>query len=243
VGNFDGHTFTPLNEKTKWADFGPDEYAGVTWANTGARRLFLGWMSNWEYANQAPTSPWRSAMTVPRELALQQVGPEIYLTSQPAKEVDKLFPAPTTLRTLSVGKEYDLSAKLKNTGDKYELKLTTSQLASFSLVVANGKGEELVIGYDKAANQYFIDRSKAGLTSFSPKFGGRHTAPRFATAPAADVRLLFDATSVEVFADRGLTVMTELFFPTAPLTKLTLRTPNGLMVQELTYSKAAGQPK
>ena len=63
VGDFDGRTFTPLTTKTKWADYGPDEYAGVTWENTGARRLFLGWMSNWEYGNQVPTSPWRSAMT------------------------------------------------------------------------------------------------------------------------------------------------------------------------------------
>jgi fructan beta-fructosidase len=239
VGNFDGHTFTPLTTQTKWADFGPDEYAGVTWDNTGARRLFLGWMSNWDYANQAPTSPWRSAMTVPRELALQQVGPQVYLASQPAKEVRKLFPNPTTLGPLSVGKTYDLSGKLKNTGDKYELTLSTQKLASFSLVVANEKGEELVIGYDKAANQYFIDRSKAGRTSFSPKFAGRHTAPRFATTPAADLRLLFDATSVEVFADHGLTVMTELFFPTSPLTKLTLKAANGLTVQRLTYAKAA----
>jgi sucrose-6-phosphate hydrolase SacC (GH32 family) len=28
-------------------------------------------MSNWEYANKVPTDPWRSAMTLPRELALQ----------------------------------------------------------------------------------------------------------------------------------------------------------------------------
>ncbi|MVN78876.1 glycoside hydrolase family 32 protein [Hymenobacter sp. HMF4947] len=237
VGNFDGHAFTPLNEQTKWADFGPDEYAGVTWDNTSTRRLFLGWMSNWEYANQAPTSPWRSATTVPRELALQRIGAEIYLASQPAKEVSKLFPKPTTLGAFNVGNTYDLSAKLKNTGDKYELKLTTRQLASFSLVVSNSKGEELMIGYDKAANNYFIDRRKAGLTNFSPMFAGRHTAPRLATVPAADMRLLFDATSVEVFADHGLTVMTELFFPTAPLTKLTLKATDGLTLQELTYSK------
>jgi sucrose-6-phosphate hydrolase SacC (GH32 family) len=28
-------------------------------------------MSNWEYANKVPTDPWRSAMTLPRELSLE----------------------------------------------------------------------------------------------------------------------------------------------------------------------------
>ncbi len=243
IGSFDGHKFTPLNDKTKWADYGPDDYAGVTWGNTPGRHIFLGWMSNWEYANQVPTSPWRNAMTVPRELALQQVGPEIYLTSQPAKEVDKLFPTPVSLTNLNVQKELDLSSKLKIVGDKFELKLSAQQLASFSLVLSNAKGEELIIGYDKAANQYFIDRSKSGLVSFSPKFPGRHTAPRRATTPATDLTLLFDASSVELFADHGLTVMSELFFPTEPLTKLKLRAPGSFSVQELTYRQAMGQAK
>ena len=28
-------------------------------------------MSNWDYAVKVPTDPWRSAMTVPRELSLK----------------------------------------------------------------------------------------------------------------------------------------------------------------------------
>ncbi|CAF4628244.1 unnamed protein product, partial [Rotaria sp. Silwood2] len=47
VGNFDGSTFIPFNTTIKWIDYGPDEYAGITWSNTGNRKIFLGWMSNW----------------------------------------------------------------------------------------------------------------------------------------------------------------------------------------------------
>ncbi|WP_311182251.1 glycoside hydrolase family 32 protein [Hymenobacter volaticus] len=57
VGQFDGKTFTPSSTKTQWVDYGKDDYAGVTYGNTGNRRIFQGWMSNWEYANQVPTSP------------------------------------------------------------------------------------------------------------------------------------------------------------------------------------------
>ena len=243
VGNFDGKTFTPSTTGTKWADFGPDDYAGVTWSNTGGRRIFQGWMSNWEYANQVPTSPWRNALTVPRELGLQQVGAQIYLTSQPVKELSKITQPGITLKDITVNKEYDLAQKFRNPGDKFQLKLTAKQLTDFSLVLSNSKGEELVIGYDKKANQYFIDRSKAGKVAFNPKFAGRHTSPRFATAAQTDLTLLFDASSVELFADHGLTVMSELFFPTEVMNTMKLRSTSGFAVQELTYANLASSVK
>ena len=52
-------------------DYGRDNYAGVSWSDIqDGRRIYLGWMSNWRYANQVPTEEWRSAMTLPRELSL-----------------------------------------------------------------------------------------------------------------------------------------------------------------------------
>jgi fructan beta-fructosidase len=242
VGDFDGHTFTPLNAKTKWADYGPDEYAGVTWENTGARRLFLGWMSNWEYGNQVPTSPWRSAMTIPRELGLRQEGAEIYLTSQPAAEVSQLATAPTTLQNVAVKSAVDLTARLKTTGAKRRLTLRTAQLAGFELVLGNAAGEELVVGYDAVAKQYFINRSKSGNVKFSPKFNGRSTAPRLTTALAADLTLYLDAASVELFADHGLTAMTAIFFPSQPLTTVRLRSAQGLTWQEISSAALAIKP-
>ena len=71
TGKFDGHKFSPFQTGTRWIDYGPDDYAGVTRANTGNRRIFLGWMSNWQYATVVPTEKWRSANTVPRELTLE----------------------------------------------------------------------------------------------------------------------------------------------------------------------------
>ncbi|SHK28130.1 glycoside hydrolase family 32 protein [Hymenobacter psychrotolerans] len=236
VGQFDGKTFTPATTTQKWVDWGKDNYAGVTWAGTGARKIFLGWMSNWEYANQVPTSPWRNATTVPRDLALKQVGSEIYLTSTPVKEVAKLAQAGQTLSNLAVKSELSLTDKIPNLAQQFQLKMNTRQLQDFALVLGNAKGEELVIGYDKQANHYYIDRSKAGQMAFSDKFAGRHPGPRVATGPAADLTLLFDAASVEVFADGGLTTMTELCFPTQPYTTLKLKSSSGLSVDALTYT-------
>ena len=86
--DFDGKKFTPVNTETKWIDYGPDDYAGVTWSNTGNRKIFLGWMSNWLYANQVPTKRWRNAMTLTKRITSKKIGREMYVTSAPVAGVD-----------------------------------------------------------------------------------------------------------------------------------------------------------
>jgi fructan beta-fructosidase len=190
IGDWDGQRFTPADTSTRWIDYGPDDYAGITFNNTGGRRIFLGWMSNWEYANQVPTATWRNAMTLPRDLSLRRLNNKLYLASRPAKETSGLY-----------------NLHLSN--------IPAGQ--SFSLHFSNAAGDELVIGYDKPANQYYIDRSKAGHTDFHPGFGGRYTAPRLSTAKNSTLTIIMDASSAELFADDGLTVMTAVFFTDHPL--------------------------
>lgn len=71
-GQWNGKEFIADDVKTRWLDYGRDNYAGITFNNApDERRIFLGWMSNWEYAHTFPTQPWRGAMTLPRELSLK----------------------------------------------------------------------------------------------------------------------------------------------------------------------------
>lgn len=91
TGNFDGKQFKPYDTNTKWLDYGPDEYAGVTWNNTRNKRIFIGWMSNWQYATEVPTTPWRSAMTIARTLNLKKIGTKYFVTSIPIREMNKLI--------------------------------------------------------------------------------------------------------------------------------------------------------
>lgn len=72
VGQWNGKEFIADDLQTRWLDYGRDNYAGVTFSNAPkSKKIFLGWMSNWHYAGKVPTDPWRSAMTLPRELSLQ----------------------------------------------------------------------------------------------------------------------------------------------------------------------------
>lgn len=72
IGQWTGTEFIADDTTTRWLDYGRDNYAGVTFSNApDNKKIFLGWMSNWHYASKVPTNPWRSAMTLPRELSLQ----------------------------------------------------------------------------------------------------------------------------------------------------------------------------
>ena len=71
IGDWNGREFIADDLETRWLDYGRDNYAGVTFNDAPeGKRIFIGWMSNWEYAHNVPTLPWRSAMTLPRELSL-----------------------------------------------------------------------------------------------------------------------------------------------------------------------------
>src|SRR4051812_4249252 len=83
TGVFDGHQFLSNDTLTRWLDYGSDDYAGVSFSNTGREKIFIGWMSNWQYATKVPTGKWRSAMTIPRVLGLKKIGHEYFTTMRP----------------------------------------------------------------------------------------------------------------------------------------------------------------
>lgn len=225
TGQFDGNKFTQADTAIKWLDYGPDEYAGVTWSNTGDRRIFLGWMSNWEYANQVPTKEWRNAMTIPRELSLKKVNGKLFIASKPVSELNGITEKAYNLSHLEINSITDLIPKVGKLPMQYVLKLHILQIKDYNITLSNKAGNELIIGYDHTTMRYYIDRTKSGETGFAKDFAGKFSAPRFLSSKSSDLILLVDASSVELFADNGLTVMTCTYFPTMPYDKIEI---NGL---------------
>lgn len=230
LGDFDGHRFQPAAGPACWLDHGPDNYAGQTWSNVpGGRAVFLGWMSNWDYARELPTAPWRSAMTIPRELSLQRCSDQLRLVSRPAPEVlaaldgELVSDAPAPFPR-------DLSAALGASGGCGLLNLQFTGLRGFTLLLINDVGDRLEIGFSHDEGCYFIDRRHAGLVEFHPAFPMRATAPRDDAGSAADLLLVLDRCSVELFADGGRTVLTSLVFPRAPWCHLSLHAEDGVQV-------------
>ena len=230
TGSFDGKTFTPDDTTTKWMDYGTDNYAGVTWSNVpGNRRISLGWMSNWNYATTVPTEVWRSANTLPRDLALKEVTGKLYLTSTPVKELDKITKRTTTVTNTDVS-DYTIGQKITM---PYRMSFTSDGLKDFAVTLSNEAGEQLVVGYDKGANQYYIDRSKTGESVFNKDFAAKHTAPRLSDSKSVNITMIVDAASIELFADDGLSVMTDIFFPKSLLNKIHIQSPDKMTVNML----------
>jgi len=235
VGNFDGNKFTPFTTDIKWLDYGPDEYAGVTWSNTGNRKIFLGWMSNWIYANVVPTETWRNAMTIPRELKLKHVGKDLLIASVPVSELSKIQSKPVIVSNLKINDRIDIANKTGKVNLPCRINLSIDEIKDFSLIISNGTGEELITGFDKKQNQYFIDRTKSGKVDFQKEFAARHVAPRFTDSRKMNISLLIDVSSVELFADDGLSVMTEIFFPDKPYNQIHVQSPENIVIKKLEY--------
>ncbi len=230
IGQFDGQKFMQDKEDLLWLDYGKDNYAGVTWSNfNDGRKLFLGWMSNWQYANVVPTTVWRSAMTVSRELKLEETPVGLRVTSYPVKELTALrMDSVTTANFL--GSESEKSAEVIIDSASNEIELTilkTKSNAAFEIQFSNNKGEFIGIGVD-TLNTIYLDRTKSGK-QFSNDFEGKHYGKLNSMSDIIKLRLLLDASSIEVFVGDGA-VMTELFFPTEPFNKMQVKSNKGITI-------------
>jgi fructan beta-fructosidase len=85
--------------------------------------------------------------------------------------------------------------------------------SEFGLKVRKGATDETVVGYDVAAGEAFVDRSRSGRTDFNPKYSGRHAAPLPVERGRVELHLFVDRSSVEVFGNGGRTSITDQVFP------------------------------
>jgi fructan beta-fructosidase len=226
-GEFNGRNFTTDVDKSasQWIDYGPDNYAGVTFFNAPqGRRIFIGWMSNWDYANVVPTVEWRSAATTPRDLSLAKINNKYFVKSAVSPEYLKSAGEPQSFSALSINDTLSLPVKSKV---DFSLSVLRGEVEAktFSMEFFNSNGELVVVGFDEKENTFFLDRSKSGKTDFSKGFRGRATAPRISGAKTISYTVVTDASSVEVFFDDGLSVLTGIFFPEDKLSEFRFKAP------------------
>lgn len=219
VGDFDGSTFTNnYPEETKWMDYGKDHYATVTWNNApDGRCIAIGWMSNWQYANNVPTLQYRSANTIARDLSLFKQDGSIFLKSEPCKEMLEARKDGRQIKTVNVAKAETISLSPQSDNGAYEVELSINPGKSkeVSFVLSNGKGEKVLMTYDVVKKTFAIDRTKSGEVSFSNDFPAV-TEITLSKSKELKLRLFVDKSSIEAFVDNGKFVMTNCVFPSAP---------------------------
>ena len=204
VGDFDGTTFTadPLDYPL-WFDYGMDNYAGVTWSNTPNRHILIGWMNNWQYAGDVPCSPWRSAMTLPRELKLIEYDGKPLLANVVVDEVDKI-----------ASNWQDVPGTI-NAKDAYQLRLTIDLDKGSTITLSNDNKESFTMDIIASERMLVAHRTSAtGQTTFNAIFSiPSMRAPLNTVGNSVVLDIFVDQSSVEIFTQNGSMSMTNLVFP------------------------------
>jgi len=196
-----------------WIDYGRDFYAVNSWNNLpDNQRRWIGWMNNWDYGGSIPTSPWRSAQSIPRDVSLDTIDGTVQLVQSPIPELRELRGGDSCSQvSLITAGTTPLGTRGKALEIIAEFQVGTA--TQFGLKVRTGPGEETLVGYDAPGGEVFVDRTNSGQVSFSNLFPSRETAPLPAENGRVTLHIFVDWSSVEVFGGDGQTVITDQIFP------------------------------
>lgn len=203
VGDFDGTTFTAPSTDTsdprdyQWLDHGADFYAPVTFNDApDGRRVAVGWMSNWAYAESTPTQPWRGAMAIPRELTLLRENGGYVVAQCPVPELDEFF-----------------GSSARATAPKEAVRAEVVGAGLVDLVVATDSPATVTVG---AAEIHIADGRlevhRKAEAPLPPEFEHVQWFDVPQTGPTLRLRIVVDAGSIEVFADDGRRAVTSLAY-------------------------------
>ncbi len=233
VGDFDGKTFTTNQTEFKWLDWGTDNYAGVTYNNVPSEdRIFIGWMSNWQYALSTPTTTWRSAMTVPRKLRLKKYEDSYLLHNYPLETLNTLIEKSIS-ESINIEPNQEKILSFNNL-NQTEIAFKTDS-NDFSLKLANKEGEFVSIKFDPISKLVIVDRTSSGRKDFQPEFGNKlhYMSIDELSNSIFEVRILMDQSSMELFINEGQYVMTEQLFPNKNYTEMFINNTNNSAILSL----------
>jgi fructan beta-fructosidase len=223
IGDFDGRKFTndyPSSE-IHWIDYGRDCYAGVTYSDIpkgDERRILIGWVSNWSYARNVPTSPWRGSLTIPRRLILKRLhSGQLQLASLPCVEVQGLRGSIINkTNSLIIDSANILVADNIDRG-AFEIIVEfqwNKEVSEFGLIIMNELNDHTIVKYNVVTEKIIFDRRHSGRIEFDNGFGNDvQTAPLPSESNNLLLHVFIDWSSIEIFAKGGRVVMSNLVFP------------------------------
>lgn len=237
IGTFDGVAFVSGTTVTEglqtddsrmaeygWLDWGRDYYAAVSFSNApDGRRLMIGWMNNWQYCAVTPTSGWRSAMSLVREVRLATRGGRLVLLQD---AVDPFAEAPALSYSMA---SQPLAAGItwlppEASGDvlRIDVELEPGPAGETGLLLRAGDGERTVLAYDPGPGVLSLDRRASGNTEFHEAFASVERVAVPLEEGRLRLRIHLDRCSVEVFAQDGLATITDQIFPAESSTAVAL---------------------
>ncbi|GAA3708915.1 glycoside hydrolase family 32 protein [Zhihengliuella alba] len=213
VGSYDGRRFS-IDRVQRLDLGGRHAYAPQTFRDDHGRRVLWSWMQEGRDDAAQATAGWSGAMTIPRRLWLDADGGDAagVVRAEPVAEVESLrslpllpLPAPTGQREFAgTAADVEIAARIE-TGDRLDVVLfaTEDGAEHTDLRVHRRAGGVLEIVLDRESS------TLAGGCDTSP-----HAGEVRSTAVETQIRILLDASSVEVFVDG--TALTSRVYPTRP---------------------------
>jgi len=210
IGEFDGKTFSVESGRPHRLDEGWDNYASVSFYGApDGGIVLLGWNMIWSYFFWVPTDRFRGLYTLPRICSLRKCGAETLLCQLPYPTVKEQFEEPVAIAdTLSLHTE--------------TFKITLTAAGDFLLCLKTAEGAMLKIGLQ--GDTLTFDRTDC--TAFIPDQKLRDFVSRSECArkmqEECHLEVYFDVCTCEIFADEGSIAMTNLVYPPASFTEVTV---------------------
>gem|GEM_PF-5929475 len=178
----------------------------------------IGWMNNWAYAGELPTSDWPGGvMSLPRELTLRDRDGALVLASRPVGQLGRLEGAAigTADATVTAGSAKEVALP---DGDAFRLWMSLRQdpdgpVREARIRIAGSDGSFATVGYDFAREAVFLARDADAAASGMPDEYRRIRTERVATEDGA-IRLdvIVDRSSIEVFTQDDVAAVSSLAF-------------------------------
>jgi fructan beta-fructosidase len=219
IGSFDGVEFRSEipDRPALWADWGKDFYATNVWNDmpaTDGRRVWIGWLSNWQYAGAEPTTVWRGAQSLPRTLTLRHSAEGVRLVQSPVMELNSLRRERFRMLNATLAEAEQKLQQADAKGDAYELRaeLEPEPGSEIGFRLRKGENSETLVGFDSVNSEFLIDRTRSGDSSFCDGFPGRHSV-KVKEYKSVKFDIFIDRSSVEVFANDGEYVLSDRIYP------------------------------
>jgi len=208
IGEYKDNKF--IAERSGNIDFGPDFYAAQTFKDDKGRIIMIGWMDRWGGTMPTQKTNWAGAMSLPRELFLL---PNADLGTRPVKELTKLRSEDNKhISNVEVNPETDnILEGIK--GDTLEIvaEIKVNDAKEFGINLRRSpKGkEQLTVSYDVATEALAVNRNLAGIGDR----GIYTTKVELVDSNTLKLHIYLDRSSVEVFANEGVTAASTRFYP------------------------------
>ncbi|HTY84420.1 MAG TPA: glycoside hydrolase family 32 protein [Silvibacterium sp.] len=217
LGQFDGKRFVPSESPGShgWTNYGKDDYCAISFNGIPPteKPVLMGWMNNWQYAAQLPTSPWRGQMSLPRRLSLVHDQDGLSIRQDPV--IDALHGEHAAIQRKPHGE-----IAVQEAPFEIDLRFEEPLEQAFGIRLYTDQEHWTEIGFDRSRREFYMDRTMSGK-DVSRDFPGKTVGP-LAEGRPFDLRVIVDWSSVEAYAQGDTIAMTNLIFPSSKKSRIVL---------------------